>query len=112
MNNKVKLGIKIAFLVLVIIWMGIVITDYFRAKGGDNPKFCISEEYHVYNENGNLIKNYSKQEFDALPESEKSEMLHTYQCTGLGYKFFRYKREFNAIEFGPFFTKERLSVNN
>ncbi len=112
MKDKVKLGIKIVFLVFIIAWMGIVIMDYFKAKGGDNPQFCIKEEYHVYNESGNLIRDYSKKEFDALSENERNEMLYTYQCTGLGYKFFRYKREFNAIEFGPFFTKERQSVND
>ena len=82
MKDKVKLGIKIVFLVFIIAWMGI------------------------------LIRDYSKKEFDALSENERNEMLYTYQCTGLGYKFFRYKREFNAIEFGPFFTKERQSVND
>ena len=112
MKDKVKLVIKIVVLVLIIAWMSLVIMDYFRAKGGDNPRFCISEEYHVYNDKGDLIKDLSTKEFEALSDSEKSNLLYTYQCTGLGYKFFRYNREFKAIEFGPFFTKERLNVNN
>ena len=73
MKDKVKLGIKIVFLVFIIAWMGIVIMDYFKAKGGDNPQFCIKEEYHVYNESGNLIRDYSKKEFDALSENERKK---------------------------------------
>lgn len=111
MKNIFKVGIKIVILILIVLWMGIVIMDYFKAKGGNNPNFCVSEEIHVYNEGGNLIKTYKMKEFDALSESEKSSMSYTYQCVGLGYKFYRYNREFKAIEFGPFFIKERLSVD-
>lgn len=79
--------LKIVVIVILAAWVLTIIIDYVRTVNGNNPMFCIHEETKTY------------------PDGT------TYICTGLGYKMYRYERDFNAVEFGPFFTKERTSVN-
>lgn len=74
---------KVLFLVALIGWVTIVFYDYFRSKNGKDPKFCIKEVTHKYSDGD------------------------TYECLGLGYKMYRYNRSFSAVQFGPFFIKER-----
>ncbi len=111
MKGKVVLVLKIVFLVLIVAWVGIVVIDYFNARNLKDSSFCLKEVVHIYNTNGELTKTMSKDEFEQLSSSEKDNTLYTSVCTGLGYKVYRYHREFNAIEFGPFFIEERQSAN-
>lgn len=108
MKDKVIFALKILFLVLIVAWVSIVITDYFNARNGDDPKFCLKEKIHVYNASGNLVETISKTEFN---KEQSDDMLYTYECLGLGYKVYQYHRDFSAIEFGPFFISERQSAN-
>lgn len=85
---KKALGIifKIVSILLVIIWVYFVASDYIKVQNGETPKYCLKE----------ITKEYD----DGT----------VYSCIGLGYKVFRYEREsINAFEFGPFFIKEKLS---
>ena len=75
---------KILLIILLIGWVSIVFTDYFRNVDGKDPIFCLKEE----------TKKYSDGE--------------VYICTGLGYKAFRYERKsIDGTAFGPFFIKEK-----
>lgn len=106
-----KMGLKILVLILIIFWIGIVIVDYLNAKNSRDGSFCWSEEVKVYDKSGNVQKTYNMQEFSQLSDEEKKDLYYTYVCKGLGYKIYRYHREFNAIEFGPFFISERQNAN-
>ncbi len=115
MKDKIVLGLKIVFLVVIIGWIGLVLIDYFNARGMQDdsqklPKFCIKQEIHVYDANGDLSNTLSMKDFNKMSETQKEGMNYTYECVGLGYKVYRYHREFKAIEFGPFFIQERMSV--
>ena len=78
--------LKIIAILLVIVWIGIIFVDYFKARDGHDPMFCIKEEVKTYDDGT------------------------VYSCTGLGYKLFRYERKsISAVEFGPFFIQERQS---
>lgn len=111
MKDKVILGLKIVFILVIVLWIGIVLVDYFNARNVKDPMFCLSQEIKVYNESGKLTKTMSKADFDKLSDNERDELSYTLVCTGLGYKVYRYHREFSAIEFGPFFIKERQQAN-
>lgn len=111
MKNKVIFVLKIVLLVLIIAWVGIVVIDYFNARNTKDPSFCIKEEIRVYKQNGDLDRTLSKSEFDKMNKDEQDNLSYTYVCLGLGYKVYRYHRDFNAIEFGPFFISERQSAN-
>ena len=63
----------------------------------------------IFKDDGTLEKTISKKEFDAMTNQEN--LKYTYKCVGLGYKVYRYHREFNAVEFGPFFIAERTGTN-
>ena len=86
-KDKKNIFIKILDILLWIIligWMAIVFMDYYRVTNEKEPKFCIKEETIQYE--------------DGTVES----------CTGLGYKVYEYNRDsFDAIEFGPFWAKDR-----
>ncbi|MCI8394542.1 MAG: hypothetical protein HFH86_03565 [Bacilli bacterium] len=112
MKKNVMLALKILLLIFIVAWIGIVIFDYFNARNEKDLSFCLKEEVHVYDKEGNRINVYKMENFEKLSNEEKENMLYTYECLGLGYKFYRYRREFKAIEFGPFFIKERLRVEN
>lgn len=79
----IKRIIRLLFMIIVVIWVGIIIYDAMNSKEGE-PKFCLSKE----------TKNYSDGTVDI--------------CNGLGYKVYKYKRgQYEGIEFGPFWTKEK-----
>ena len=86
-KDKKNIFIKILDILLWIIligWMAIVFMDYYRVTNEKEPKFCIKQETIQYE--------------DGTVES----------CTGLGYKVYEYNRDsFDAIEFGPFWAKDR-----
>lgn len=86
-DKKKSVIIKILDIVLWVIligWMAIVVVDYFRVTNENDPIFCLEEETIQYE--------------DGTVES----------CTGLGYKTYEYKRDsYKAIEFGPFWIKDR-----
>lgn len=86
MKRKLEIIFKVLLGVLIASWIFIVFYDYSRSMNGKNPKFCIKSETHEYSD-GN-----------------------TYECVGLGYKMFRYNRNFSGVDFGGFWKKEKTSV--
>ena len=87
-KNKKGLGKKIfniVFWVIVAILAIIWITDFMRIRDDKDPQFCLSTEVHEF-EDGTVT-----------------------ECTGLGYKTYRYNRSSmsTGIEFGPFFMNMR-----
>jgi len=111
MKNKVIFILKIVLLVLIVVWVTLVVIDYFNARNTKDPSFCLKEEIRIYNQGGNLEKTIGKEEFEKMSKEEQDNLSYTYVCVGLGYKVYRYHRDFNAIEFGPFFIAERQSAN-
>lgn len=85
MKKQVMTVLKVIVLILLVLWIFVVVFDYFKAKNNQNPVFCLARETHVYSDG------------------------KTTECLGLGYKIYQYNRSFNAVEFGPFFIKERTS---
>ncbi len=84
MKRTVTTILKLLVIALIIAWIGIIFVDYFNVTKGDEPKFCIKEEVKTYDDGT------------------------VYSCLGLGYKVYRYERlSINAVEFGPFFIKEK-----
>ncbi len=113
MKNKIWMAVKIVVLILVVIWIGIIVIDYFNAKNGREMKFCINESVYVYSANGEKETRDGK----GFNESDYEGLSYTYECKGLGYRSYRYNRTdtnppFKAVEFGPFFIKERQSLTN
>lgn len=111
MKDKIFFVLKILILVFLAAWVFIVVVDYFKAKNGDDAIFCIKEEVRIYNSSKELEKTIKMEEFNKMSDDEKNNLSYTYMCLGLGYKVYRYHRDFNAIEFGPFFIPERQSIN-
>ena len=86
--KTVKLVLKIMVTILFVAWAIIVFTDYFKTRNDKRPIFCIKEETHKYDDG------------------------ETYECIGLGYKMYDYKRtSITAKEFGPFFINERSDMS-
>jgi len=76
--------INIVIWVILYILMMFCIIDFSRTRQEKKPLFCIKKE----------TKNYTDGSVDS--------------CLGLGYKIYHYNRKsFKAIEFGPFWTKDR-----
>ena len=70
--------------IVLFIWMGICLVDFFKTRAEAEPIFCIKKETVKYDDG----------EVDS--------------CLGLGYKIYHYKRtSFNGIEYGPFWSKDR-----
>ena len=87
MKNGLKTFLKIMVLILLATWVVIVCYDFFRVKDEKKPKFCVYETVHKYDDG------------------------QTYECVGLGYKVFKYKRTaLTATEFGPIFISERQNA--
>lgn len=89
-SKKIKKGLgkkifNIIFWVAVAILAVIWITDFMRIRDDKDPQFCLSKTVHEF-EDGTVT-----------------------ECTGLGYKTYRYNRTSmsNGIEFGPFFMSMR-----
>ena len=51
MKNKIWLVVKILILVFIVVWIGMLVMDYFNAKNNKNMQFCMSESVYIY-ENG------------------------------------------------------------
>ena len=87
MKKVLTIFLKIMVLVCLVVWVSIVCYDFFKVKAEKYPKFCLSEYTHHYD--------------DGI----------TYECVGLGYKVFKYKRfSITATEFGPIFISERQNA--
>ena len=75
---------NIVLWVVLIIWMGICLIDFYNVHQKKDPMFCLKKETTKYD--------------DGKVDS----------CTGLGYKIYNYQRKsFNGIEYGPFWSKDR-----
>lgn len=69
----------LVFAILALIW----IVDFINVNNDKEPVFCIKTEVHEYDDG------------------------QTVECTGLGYKVYKYNRTSTGTgyEFGPFFVK-------
>ena len=77
---------NIVIWIILLLWMGICLTDFYNTQKEKDPMFCLKKETIKYD--------------DGTVDS----------CTGLGYKIYNYKRKsFTAIEYGPFWSKDRSS---
>ena len=68
--------VKIIILVLIIVWIGIFVTDYFRARKSQPPLICLKEN------------------------NKKNNEGEYYSCTSLGYKYFEYKDSAGQVTYG------------
>lgn len=69
---------------LVAIWLGIFLTDFFTAKSGKEPVFCLVHEMRDYTDGSVEV------------------------CYGLGYKYYQYNREsVKGTQFGAFWISEK-----
>lgn len=87
-NNKEKTKlskvINIILWIILFIWMGVCLTDFYNVKNEKEPMFCIKKGTTKYDDG---TVDY---------------------CIGAGYKIYYYNRQtFNAIEFGPIWSKDR-----
>ncbi len=70
--------------IVLFAWMAVCLIDFYKTHEEQEPIFCLKKEVTKYDD-GNV----------------KS-------CLGLGYKVYHYNRKsFKAIEFGPFWSKDR-----
>lgn len=70
--------------IVLFVWMAICLIDFYNTTQEKEPIFCLKKETTKYDD-GNV----------------KS-------CLGLGYKVYHYNRKrLKAIEFGPFWSKDR-----
>jgi len=70
--------------IVLIAWMIVVLIDFYNVNKEEDPIFCITEATVSYDDG-----------------SVKT-------CLGLGYRVYKYNRTcYNAIEFGPFWSKDR-----
>lgn len=76
MKSKIIAILKILVIIVVILWMGVFVTDYFRAQKGEKPFMCLKE---------------------STKENAKGSY---YECVSLGYKFFEYKEVSGQITYG------------
>ena len=84
--KKVKKILGFIVFVIICVWVGLVVFDYYKAVNDKKLSFCIKEETKKYDDGT------------------------VYICTGLGYKFYKYDRDsVKATQFGPFFIEEKNS---
>ena len=82
--------LNIILWVVLFAWMALVLVDYFKVRNEEEPIFCWFNNHTTTYENGTVK-----------------------ECTGLGYKVINYNREdYKAIEFGPFWIKDRTAEEN
>ena len=87
MKKVLTVIFKILILLAIVSWVIVVCYDFFQVKKEKNPKFCIYETVHKYDDG------------------------ETYECVGLGYKVYKYRRyTLTATEFGPIFISERQNA--
>lgn len=88
MKKGLIIALKILVLIAFVAWVYIVFVDYFKARNDKMPVFCIKEKVYKYDDGT------------------------TYECVGLGYKMYKYKRDsITATEFGPIFIEQRTNTN-
>lgn len=77
--------VNIALWVILFAWMALVLVDYIHTRNDEKPQFCWWNKNTTQYEDGTVTS-----------------------CNGLGYKVINYNRDsFKAIEFGPFWIKDR-----
>lgn len=118
MKNKVVTILKVVFIIVIVIWIGIVLIDYFQVRGTNDPMFCLKQEVRIYDKSGENYTTKTLEEFNKFTDNEKDNLSYTKACVGAGYKVYQYHRlftdqskNFSAVEFGPFFITERQSAN-
>ena len=81
----VKKILNVVFWVVIVGLAAVWLFEFFQVKSNNDPKLCLKKEIHQYDD-GTIM-----------------------ECTGLGYKVYKYERTSMAqgIEFGPFFIKMR-----
>lgn len=85
-KNIVSKIVNIVLWIVLICWMIVVFYDYIKVKNEESPKFCLGNKTTTYDD-GDVTT-----------------------CSGLGYKVITYNRtSFKAIEFGPFWIKDRTA---
>lgn len=73
--------------IILLAWMAVCLFDFYKVHNEQEPFFCIKKGTTKYDD-GNV--NW---------------------CLGLGYKVYDYNRKsFSAIEFGPFWSKDRSAL--
>lgn len=81
--------INVVLWIILIAWMAVCLFDFYKVHREQNPVFCINKGETKYDD-GNVE-----------------------WCLGLGYKVYNYNRDsFKAIEFGPFWSKDRSVEEN
>ncbi len=82
--------LNILLWIVLFAWMALVVIDYFHVQNQEKPQFCWFNEHTTSYNDGSVT-----------------------ECTGLGYKVINYDRtSFKAIEFGPFWIKDRTAEEN
>ena len=72
--------------IIVLIWAGICVFDYYQVYQKKEPSFCIKNEVNYYDD------------------------IEIKSCLGTGYKVYKYTgKNFTAIDFGPFWANDRYS---
>lgn len=81
--------INIVLWLLLIVWMSLVLLDFVNIKNNKDPKYCWFNKRVTEYSDGSVT-----------------------ECSGIGYKVIKYERSsYNAIEFGPFWIKDRTKDN-
>lgn len=82
MKKTIILISKIVVLLLILVWMIFLVTDYFRARSGVKPIVCLNEK-----------------------TIEKNNDSY-YECVSFGYKYYEYKKNnITTYGFGASFLK-------
>ncbi len=76
MKSKIVTILKIIFLIVLILWMIMFVTDYFRARDGQKPNICLNE----------TTKTNAKGTY--------------YSCVSFGYKYYEYKEVTGQTTYG------------
>lgn len=80
--------IKVLVLLIIVVWMVMFVTDYFRAQNGEKPLVCLNEQ--------TVVSDGTKVEAGAT----------YYSCTSFGYKYYTYTKSGESkTGFGPAFIK-------
>lgn len=84
-----SLIVNLLLWVILIGWVALVVMDYMHIQNEEQPQFCWFNQKTIEYKDGTVK-----------------------ECTGLGYKVINYDRSsFKAVEFGPFWIKDRTAQN-
>lgn len=84
-----SLIVNLLLWVILIGWVALVVMDYMHIQNEEQPQFCWFNQNTIEYKDGTVK-----------------------ECTGLGYKVINYDRSsFKAVEFGPFWIKDRTAQN-